>query len=194
MAHALARLFAQKRQPATRAAAETPLMRSRSPPPTSPAAQPPPAAPHTRRDTAPDSKDRDTQSISPALLRQPLLIPRHKLRVMLNLRRDAILPPIRRNRPHAMRTDRHNLLHLRRLKRLQPLLRQRLQTPDHCPAAAPDRPCTSPSSARRNSFPGNRITRAKSATISRPLGSYPPMHPSHRQYSCDPSKIGDLLS
>ena len=43
---------------------------------------------------------------------------------MLDLRRDAILLPVRRHRPHAMRTDRHNLLHLRLLQRLQTLLRE----------------------------------------------------------------------
>ena len=36
-----------------------------------------------------------------------------------------------------------------------------------------------------------RITRANDATISRPCGSYAPMQPSHRQYSCVPSKIGN---
>ena len=64
---------------------------------------------------------------------------------------------------------------------------------DRCPAAAPDRPCIFPCAARRSSRPGSCITRTSASTISRPLGSYPPMQPSHRQYSCVPSKIGSAF-
>ena len=72
-------------------------------------------------------------------------------------------------------------------------IRRAAGRPDRCPGAAPDRRCISPCAARRSWCPGSFITRANAATISRPLGSYPPMQPSHRQYSCVPSNMGKLL-
>src|ERR1700733_1485960 len=61
------------------------------------------------------------------LLRQPFLVPRHKLAVVLDLRRDADLAPVVRDRAHTVRTDGYDLLHLRRLKGLQPALGKRLE-------------------------------------------------------------------
>ena len=45
------------------------------------------------------------------------------------------------------------------------------ERPDRCPAAAPDRPCISPCAARQSSSPRYCITRTSASTISRPLGS-----------------------
>ena len=195
MAHALACLLAQKRQPSACSATKAALVRC--------AALPPTVARQRRnlsrlartpRDTAPDSRDRETLS-SPGFCASAACpaIPRQKLAVMLHLRRRAILLPVFLNGPHAMRADRNDLLHLDSAPAPQGSPPPVAETPDRCPAAAPDRLCIFLCAARRSSRPGNRITRTNASIISRPLGSYPPMQPSHKQYSCVPSKIGSAF-
>ena len=194
LAHALACLLAQKRQPSAGAAAKTPLMRARC-----------------FNQLAGQRRNLPRLVVYPTIAPQIARIvednlllvfwtegslrceARQKLAVMFHLGRRAKLLPVLLNGAHAMRADGDDLLHVDSAPAPPGSPRPVAERADRCPAAAPDRPCTSPCAARRSLRPGAASRAPGPATISRPLGSYPPMQPSHRQYSCVPSKMGSAF-
>src|SRR5579883_505978 len=65
--------------------------------------------------------------LSVMLLRQFIDVPGHEFAMMLDRRGLAEFAPVRRNRPHAVWTNRNDLLHVGRFQRLQILLGELLE-------------------------------------------------------------------